>query len=253
MSSTPFRSAGVAVQRAAMSRNDIKILTLASLGGALEYYDFIVAVFFTKLLATVFFPERTPEWLAQLEVFCIFAAGCLVRPIGGVFFAPFGDRIGRKKMFSLSLFLMAAPTLLIGLLPIYATFGIGAPLLFLLCRVLQGLSVGGEVPGAWIFCSEHVRRDRVGLACGLLMAGLCVGILLGALSAKSLGFTGFALSYNNAYALFGGTAPAIASFLVGKQGLTMAPAWYLAALCVLGAVVGMVWKPPVGDSVGNVH
>lgn len=431
MSSTPVQTESASGGRS-MSMNDIKTLMLASLGGALEYYDFIVAVFFTKLLATVFFPSHTPDWLAQLEVFCIFAAGYLVRPIGGIFFAHFGDRIGRKRMFALSLFLMAAPTLLIGLLPSYAMLGIAAPLLFLLCRVLQGLSVGGEVPGAWIFCAEHVRRDRVGLACGLLMSGLCTGILLGALSAKflmgnldagslktwgwripfiaggvfglisvylrrylqetpvfealraqraadarlplsvvltqhrkavvfgllatwvfsgifvlyflytptflqtqfhfapkdvftnnswsilglilgstaagwaadrigggrayaigsvamlavtgaffmaltansdavwplyiaggfligtiTLGpyiivksfpaevrFTGFALSYNIAYAVFGGTAPAIASFLVGRQGMTMAPAWYIAALCVLGLLIGLVWKAP---------
>jgi MFS family permease len=433
MSTTPVRSNEAALGGQAMSWRDIKTLGLASLGGALEYYDFIVAVFFTKLLATVFFPPHTPEWLAQLEVFCIFAAGYLVRPIGGIFFAHFGDRIGRKKMFALSLFLMAFPTLLIGLLPSYTMFGMAAPLLFLLCRVLQGLSVGGEVPGAWIFCSEHVRRDRVGLACGLLMSGLCTGILLGALSAKylmgnldaeslrswgwrmpfiaggvfglisvylrrylhetpvfealrakraadsrlplsvvlkhhrgaivvsllatwvfsgifvlyflytptflqsqfhyeakavftnnswsilgliigstvagwvadrigggkayalgsiamlvvtgafyfaltsgssavwplyiaggfligtiTLGpyiivksfppevrFTGFALSYNTAYAIFGGTAPAVASYMVGRQGILMAPAWYIAALCVLGVIIGLTWRAPV--------
>jgi MFS family permease len=433
MSTTP---AGMASPvGASMSRNDIKTLMLASLGGALEYYDFIVAVFFTKLLASVFFPPHTPEWLAQLEVFCIFAAGYLVRPIGGIFFAHFGDRIGRKRMFALSLFLMAAPTLLIGLLPSYALIGMAAPLLFLLCRILQGLSVGGEVPGAWIFCAEHVRRDRIGLACGLLMSGLCIGILLGALSAKflmgnvdaeslkswgwripfiaggvfglisvylrrylqetpvfealrakreadarmplsvvlaqhkkavlfgllatwvfsgvfvlyflytptllqtqfhfapkdvftnnswsifglivgstvagwaadkigggrayaigcagmlvvsvafymalgsnanvvwplyilggfligtiTLGpyiivksfpaevrFTGFALSYNVAYAVFGGTAPAIASYLVGRQGITMAPAWYIGALCVMGLIIGLTWNAPKHD------
>src|SRR5476651_1591385 len=111
MSTTPARSNEAALAPQSMSWSDIKTLGLASLGGALEYYDFIVAVFFTKLLATVFFPPHTPEWLAQLEVFCIFAAGYLVRPIGGIFFAHFGDRIGRKKMFALSLFLMAFPTL----------------------------------------------------------------------------------------------------------------------------------------------
>lgn len=169
-----------------VERSNTKTLFLASLGGALEYYDFIVAVFFTKLLASVFFPPNTPGWLGQFEVFCVFAAGYLVRPIGGVFFAHFGDRIGRKKMFALTLFLMAVPTLAIGLLPRYESIGVAAPLLFLLCRILQGLSVGGEVPGAWIFCAEHVRRHRVGFACGLMMSGFCIGVLAGSLSAKLL-------------------------------------------------------------------
>ena len=81
---------------------------------------------------------------------------------------------------------MAFPTLLVGLTPDYETIGLAAPLLFLFCRLLQGLSVGGEVPGAWIFCAEHVHKTRVGFACGLLMAGLCCGILMGALTAKIL-------------------------------------------------------------------
>src|SRR5690606_1747461 len=108
------------------------------------------------------------------------------RPIGGALIAHFGDKIGRKKMFAVSLFLMAAPTLLIGLLPSYHSVGLLAPVLFLICRILQGLSIGGEAPGAFIFCSEHVTKSRIGLACGLIMSGFCVGILLGALTAKLL-------------------------------------------------------------------
>lgn len=169
-----------------LSREQAKTLALASLGGALEYYDFIVGVFFAKTLAAVFFPHDSPQWLSQLQVFGIFAAGYLVRPIGGVVFAHFGDRVGRKRMFALGLFLMAFPTLLVGLTPDYQTIGFAAPLLFLFCRLLQGLSVGGEVPGAWIFCAEHVHKSRVGFACGLLMGGLCCGILMGALTAKIL-------------------------------------------------------------------
>lgn len=182
----PSVSAPSRARPAPLSRRDMATLGLASLGGALEFYDFIVAVFFTKTLAAVFFPSDSPEWLTQLQVFCIFAAGYLVRPLGGVALAHFGDRDGRKKMFALGLFLMAVPTALIGLLPDYRTIGVLAPILFLLCRLLQGLSVGGEVPGAWIFCAEHVPASRVGFACGLLMAGLSVGILMGALTAKGL-------------------------------------------------------------------
>jgi MFS family permease len=169
-----------------LSRNDVKTLSLAALGGALEYYDFIVAVFFTKLLAGIFFPPDMPTWLAQLNVFALFAAGYLVRPIGGLFFAHFGDKIGRKKMFALSLFLMAAPTFAMGLLPGYAQIGLVAPVALLFCRLLQGFSVGGEVPGAWVFVSEHVSEKKVGLACGLLMSGICLGILLGSLTALLL-------------------------------------------------------------------
>ena len=97
-----------------------------------------------------------------------------------------GDLRGRKQMFTLSIFLMALPTLGIGLLPTYAQFGIWAPVLLLLLRILQGVAVGGEVPGAWVFVSEHVSPSRVGVACGILTAGLTGGILLGSLVATTL-------------------------------------------------------------------
>lgn len=97
--------------------------------------------------------------------------------------AHFGDLVGRKKMFTLSILLMALPTLAIGLLPTYATLGIAAPILLLLMRVLQGAAIGGEVPGAWVFVAEHVPYKRIGIACGTLTAGLTVGILLGSVVA----------------------------------------------------------------------
>lgn len=97
--------------------------------------------------------------------------------------AHFGDLVGRKKMFTLSILLMAIPTLAIGLLPTYASMGILAPLLLLLMRILQGAAIGGEVPGAWVFVAEHVPERRIGIACGTLTAGLTVGILLGSVVA----------------------------------------------------------------------
>jgi MFS family permease len=87
--------------------------------------------------------------------FGIFAAGYLARPLGGIVMAHFGDLVGRKKMFTLSILLMAVP-LAIGLLPTYASMGLVAPLLLLLMRILQGAAIGGEVPGAWVFVAEHV-------------------------------------------------------------------------------------------------
>lgn len=89
-------------------------------------------------------------------------------------------------MFMLSIFLMAVPTLAIGLLPTYASIGIWAPLLLLALRVLQGAAIGGEVPGAWVFVSEHVPQRHAGFACGTLTAGLTGGILLGSLVAMGI-------------------------------------------------------------------
>ena len=159
---------------------------MAALGGALEFYDFIIFVFFAVVVGNLFFPPDIPEWLRQFQTFGIFAAGYLARPLGGIIMAHFGDLIGRKRMFTLSILMMAVPTLLIGLLPTYASFGIGAPLILLGLRILQGAAIGGEVPGAWVFVAEHVPASRVGVACGILTAGLTSGILLGSLVATAI-------------------------------------------------------------------
>jgi len=172
--------------RRTLNRGDVKTLLLSALGGALEFYDFVIFVYFAKTIGHLFFPPGTPEWLATLQTFGIFAVAYLARPLGGIVMAHFGDRIGRKRMFTLSVFLMAVPTLLIGVLPTYATLGVVAPLLLTLLRVVQGLAIGGEVPGAWVFVAEHVPQRRVGLAVASLSAGLTAGILMGSLLAAWL-------------------------------------------------------------------
>jgi MFS family permease len=169
-----------------LSRAQLKTLSLAALGGALEFYDFVIFVFFAATMGALFFPVDMPEWLKLVQTFGIFAAGYLARPLGGIVMAHFGDLAGRKRMFMLSILLMAIPTLLMGLLPTYASVGVLAPVLLLLLRVMQGAAIGGEAPGAWVFVSEHVPpRNRV-FACGALSAGLCSGILLGSLVARAI-------------------------------------------------------------------
>jgi MFS family permease len=175
-----------AVERHALTRSEIRTLALAALGGALEYYDFINFVFLAVPIGHVFFPADTPEWLRLLQTWSLFAAGYLARPLGGIIMAHFGDTSGRKRMFMLSVLLMALPTLAIGLLPTYAQVGYAAPFALLLMRLLQGAAVGGEIPGAWTFVAEHVPARRVGFACGTLTAGLTAGILLGSLIAGVL-------------------------------------------------------------------
>ncbi len=169
-----------------LNRDDYRTLLLAALGGTLEFYDFIIFVFFAAVIAQLFFPPDMPDWLRQAQTFGIFAAGYLARPLGGIVMAHFGDLFGRKRMFMLSILLMAVPTLTIGLLPTYAAIGVWAPLLLLLLRVFQGAAIGGEVPGAWVFVAEHVPQRHVGFACGTLTAGLTGGILLGSLVATAI-------------------------------------------------------------------
>ncbi len=166
----------------------IRILALASLGGALEYYDFVVFVFLTPVIGKLFFPAGMSDWLRETQTFGIFAAGYIVRPIGGIVMAHFGDTRGRKRMFTFSVLLMAIATFAIALLPTYSSIGVAAPLLLLLMRMLQGTALGAEAPGGWVFGAEHAKPGHVGLAVGLLTGGLSLGILLGSVVATALTF-----------------------------------------------------------------
>ncbi len=169
-----------------LSRANYKTLGLAALGGALEIYDFIIFVFFALTLSQLFFPPEMPQWLRLLQSFGIFVTGYLARPLGGILMAHFADRLGRKRVFSLSILMMALPCLLIGIMPTYAQIGYWAPLILLALRILQGAAVGGEVPSAWVFVAEHAPRQHRGYALGVLQAGLTFGYLLGALIATWL-------------------------------------------------------------------
>lgn len=171
-----------------LGARDVKTLGLSALGGALEFYDFVIFVFFASIVGQLFFPPDMPEWLRLVQTFGIFAAGYIARPIGGIIMAHFGDRLGRKKMFMLSIMLMALPTLVMGLLPTYATIGYLAPILLLAMRMLQGAAIGGEAPGAWVFVTEHVPARHIAFATSTLSAGLVAGILLGSLVATGLNY-----------------------------------------------------------------
>lgn len=177
--------------RPRLNSADKRTLGLSSLGGALEFYDFVIYVFYAKLISELFFPSTLSPFWAMLNTYGIFAAGYFFRPLGGVVMAHFGDLIGRKRLFSLSILLMALPTLIIGILPTFEQIGYAAPLLLLLMRMVQGIAIGGEIPAAWTFVSEHVPERRIGIANGVLTAGLSLGILLGSLMSLfiSLQFT----------------------------------------------------------------
>ncbi len=95
-----------------LTRHDIKTLSLAAVGGALEFYDFVIFAFFALVIGERFFPADLPDWLRQLQTFALFAAGYLARPLGGIILAHYGDKLGRKKTFTLSILMMAVPTTL---------------------------------------------------------------------------------------------------------------------------------------------
>ncbi|MDF7666394.1 MFS transporter [Orbaceae bacterium ESL0727] len=163
-----------------LNMKDFKTLVLSSLGGTLEFYDFVIyALYIDAIVKPLFLPHSLDSLTKDLFAWGIFAAGYLVRPIGGIIMAHFGDKVGRKRMFTLSVAMMALPTFLIGVLPTYESIGIFAPLLLLVMRMLQGAAIGGEMPGAWVFIAEHVPQQRYGFGIGALTSGITGGILLG--------------------------------------------------------------------------
>lgn len=164
------------------TKDQKKIIALSSLGGALEFYDFIIFVFFAKTLSDLFFPSTDPT-IGLMKTFALFAVGYLMRPLGGILFGHFGDKLGRKKTFIATVMLMAIPTFLISLLPTYQQVGLLAPTLLIVLRLLQGLSVGGEIPGAIVFISETVAFKHRGLACAIAFFGINCGMMLGSLIA----------------------------------------------------------------------
>src|SRR5262245_60886833 len=121
-----------------LTSQDYRTLGLSALGGALEFYDFIIFVFFATVIGKLFFPPDMPEWLVLIQTFGIFATGYLVRPLGGIVLAHFGDLFGRKRVFAFSILLMAIATLGMALMPTYATIGLAAPMLLIFMRILQG-------------------------------------------------------------------------------------------------------------------
>jgi len=162
-----------------LTGKQIRTIAISMLGGALEYYEFMVFIFMVPVLGHLFFANATLPWVRQLQTLAIFALGYVVRPFGGIVLGALGDRLGRKRMFIVTLALMAIPTAGIGLLPTYASIGVAAPLLLLLCRLCQGLAMAGETPTALTFVIEHVDSRRTGLAIGLMGAGLIGGMLIG--------------------------------------------------------------------------
>ncbi|MET7850476.1 glycine betaine/L-proline transporter ProP [Streptomyces avermitilis] len=151
----------------------------AALGNAMEWFDFGVYSYIAVTLGKVFFPSGNPT--AQLlSTFGAFAAAFLVRPLGGTVFGPLGDRIGRQKILALTMIMMAAGTFAIGLIPSYATIGVGAPLLLLLARLVQGFSTGGEYAGASTFIAEYAPDKKRGFFGSWLEFGTLAGYIGGA-------------------------------------------------------------------------
>ena len=156
-------------------------------GNILEWYDFTVYGFFATVIGAQFFPNED-KVVQLISAFGIFAAGYLMRPIGGVLFGYIGDRQGRKKALLISVLMMAIPTTLIGCLPTYETAGWYAALLLMLLRLFQGLSVGGEFTGSISFLVEQAPKNKRGYFGSWSTFGVFGGMLLGSAIASAITF-----------------------------------------------------------------
>jgi MHS family proline/betaine transporter-like MFS transporter len=148
------------------------------MGNVVEWYDFALYGYLAGVIAPVFFPAHSPV-AGLIATYGIFAAGFLMRPLGAFVFGWFGDRYGRARTMQLSVMLMALPTLLLGLLPVYDQVGLFAPLLLVLVRLLQGLSVGGEFSSSATYLVETAPEGQRGLTGSWANIGSMAGSLLG--------------------------------------------------------------------------
>jgi MHS family proline/betaine transporter-like MFS transporter len=191
-----------------------KTIAAGAIGNVLEWYDFGLFGFFAPVISRLFFPSE--QKLASLiGAFGVYATGFLMRPLGGLLFGHIGDRLGRKRALELSVLLMAVPTTLLGLLPTYAQIGLGASLLLTLCRLLQGLSVGGEYIGSMSFLSEHAPPHRRAFLGSFSSFSVILGSLLGSGTAAAMN----GLLDASQFDAWGWRVPFFGGLLIGLVGL----------------------------------
>lgn len=185
-------------------------------GNVLEWYDFAVFGYFAPIIGAQFFPSGN-HLTSLLSAFGVFAAGYMMRPLGGIVFGHIGDRLGRKKALQISVLMMAAPTILLGLLPTHAQVGLLAPALLVLLRLVQGVSVGGELIGSISFVIETAPPHRRGVLGSLSLGSATGGILLGSAVATIV----HGLVDPATLQAWGWRLPFLAGFLIGGVGLWM--------------------------------
>ena len=188
-----------------------KVAMTSLAGTSIEWYDFFLygtaaAIIFPK----AFFPQELPPMVLLIISFSTFAVGFIARPLGGLIFGHFGDRIGRKRTLVVALMMMGVATTLIGFLPTYATIGIAAPLLLVALRFVQGLAIGGQWGGAMLLVTESAPADQRGWYGAYAQAGAPIGVIL-----ANLAFIGVSASMSEeAFMDWGWRLPFIASVVL---------------------------------------
>lgn len=189
-----------------------KVVISGMIGNALEWYDYALYAQFAYIIGLKFFPETE---FVEILTFALFAAGFLVRPIGGILFGQIGDRFGRRSALVIGIMMMAIPTAGIGLLPSYESIGIAAPITLAIIRLIQGFSLGGEFSGCIAYIVEHSPDNRRGLAGSASFVSMCLGMLLGVGVANAFSY---ALSEEDLLS-WGWRIPFVFGLVIGLVGL----------------------------------
>ena len=168
-----------------LTRGGWRMILLASLGGTLEYYDFVLFGIFAREIGQAVFPSQDPL-VSLMVTFTTFAIGYMARPIGGLVLGRLGDKVGRRGVFLASIFVTSAATLGIGIVPTYAAWGITASVIVVLLRLTQGFCLGGELPGAITYVVETAPR-MAPFVCSVVFACVTAGVALGTTIALVVG------------------------------------------------------------------
>ena len=192
-------------------KNMRKVAGTALAGTSIEWYDFFIYGTAAALIfPTAFFPADMPATVALIASFSTFAVGFIARPLGGIIFGHYGDRVGRKQTLVAALLNMGGGTTLIGLLPTYETIGIFAPLLLVLLRFIQGLAIGGQWGGAMLLVTESAPSNRRGYYGAFAQAGAPMGVILANLAFLAIGAT----MSDDAFLSWGWRLPFLASVIL---------------------------------------
>ena len=199
------------VQTREKTTNMRKVALTSLAGTSIEWYDFFLyGTAAAIIFPLAFFPQDLPPMVLLIISFSTFAVGFIARPLGGIVFGHFGDRVGRKRTLVVALMMMGVATTLIGLLPTYNSIGLAAPLCLVLLRFIQGLAVGGQWGGAMLLVTESAPADKRGWYGAYAQAGAPMGVIL-----ANLAFISVSASMSDeAFLAWGWRLPFIASILL---------------------------------------
>ena len=161
-----------------MNSKELKVILLSTGGQIIEFYDFVVFAYFADIISAHYFAGSI--YARYMYLFAVFAIGYIVRPLGGVVFGHFGDRVGRKKAFFTAIFMISFATVLMGGIPGYKVWGITSSVIFVILRIIQGFSMGGEMPGAGTFVYESMPKNKKIFGTSFIYSAVFLGAFIAA-------------------------------------------------------------------------